>query len=169
MKKIIIYLCFIIPLYSEDDWSFFMRKAQREYKLESYKRAIFYLDNILSPPNNTNKADIAEAYKLLGDCYDKLKNQYDAQEAYEKSLSYKPNQSNLILYLALYYRDVRSHIKAITYFEKYLILDPSNRKVAFQYILSLSRVGQKKKSKEILKKAASQRKKKSDISKCMRS
>jgi tetratricopeptide (TPR) repeat protein len=90
------------------------------YSMKEYKKAGKMLEGL------TKHKDVNDrVFQLLGNCYDNLENSNKAIETYEKGLKVFPNSGSLHLELGVVQIGKSDYNKALTYFEKGIIAEPT--------------------------------------------
>ncbi|MBI2023187.1 tetratricopeptide repeat protein [Candidatus Giovannonibacteria bacterium] len=81
---------------------------------------------------SANKPDLVASYRELSDLYryDFKAKSGEADDILLAGLEKNPNNLDLLIYLAGYYRDTGNNAKARKYYEKALSLDPGNSAIA---------------------------------------
>lgn len=93
----------------------------------------------LKEENDKLKAQTASLYEEVGTAYTKAGMFDEAMDAYNKSLSYEPNNAQVHYYLGLLYQKTKkNNEKAVSHLKRYLYLNPdAKNKDEVKYLIEM--------------------------------
>ena len=109
---------------SPNDSRLHLNLGETYFNLRQYNPSVYHLQKYLAAnPQSYKKAYI---YFLMGLAYYRLKHYHLADISLSTAIYYKPNSARYITQLGLIKEKLNENKKALTFFEKALILNPGN-------------------------------------------